>query len=36
MCMFFDITIIKDRHAGIMRNKIAIIDGKILFNGSYN
>lgn len=34
--MFFDITIIQDRHAGIMCNKIAIIDGKILFTGSYN
>ncbi len=24
------------RHAGIMHNKIAIIDGRILFTGSYN
>ncbi len=31
-----DIAIIQDRHGGIMHNKIAIIDGKILFTGSYN
>jgi len=31
-----DIAIIQDRHAGIMHNKIAVIDGKILFTGSYN
>ena len=31
-----DIAIIQDRHAGIMHNKIAIIDGRILFTGSYN
>jgi len=30
------IAIIQDRHAGIMHNKIAIIDGRILFTGSYN
>ena len=30
------ITIIRDRHAGIMHNKIAIIDGRVLFTGSYN
>jgi len=30
------ITVIQDRHAGIMHNKIAIIDGRILFTGSYN
>jgi len=30
------IAVIQDRHAGIMHNKIAIIDGKILFTGSYN
>lgn len=31
-----EIAIIQDRHAGIMHNKIAIIDGRILFTGSYN
>lgn len=31
-----DIAIIQDRHTGIMHNKIAIIDGRILFTGSYN
>ncbi len=31
-----DIAIIQDRHSGIMHNKMAIIDGKILFTGSYN
>jgi len=31
-----DIAVIQDRHAGIMHNKIAIIDGRILFTGSYN
>ena len=31
-----DIAVIQDRHAGIMHNKIAIIDGKVLFTGSYN
>ena len=31
-----DIAIIQDRHAGIMHNKIAVIDGKVLFTGSYN
>jgi len=31
-----DISVIQDRHAGIMHNKIAIIDGRILFTGSYN
>jgi len=31
-----NIAIIQDRHAGIMHNKIAIIDGKVLFTGSYN
>ena len=30
------IAIIQDRHAGIMHNKIAILDGKVLFTGSYN
>jgi len=30
------IAIIQDRHAGIMHNKIAVIDGKVLFTGSYN
>jgi len=30
------IAIIQDRHAGIMHNKIAIIDGRVLFTGSYN
>jgi len=31
-----DIAIIQDRHAGMMHNKIAIIDGRVLFTGSYN
>ena len=31
-----DVVIIQDRHAGIMHNKIAIIDGRVLFTGSYN
>ena len=31
-----DVAIIQDRHAGTMHNKIAIIDGRILFTGSYN
>lgn len=31
-----DIAVIQDRHTGIMHNKIAIIDGRILFTGSYN
>lgn len=30
------INVILDIHAGIMHNKIAIIDGKVLFTGSYN
>lgn len=30
------IAVIQDRHAGIMHNKIAIIDGSILFTGSHN
>lgn len=30
------IAVIQDRHTGIMHNKIAIIDGRILFTGSYN
>ena len=30
------IAVIQDRHAGIMHNKIAVIDGKVLFTGSYN
>ena len=30
------IVVIQGRHAGIMHNKIAIIDGRILFTGSYN
>jgi len=30
------IEVIQDRHAGIMHNKIAVIDGKVLFTGSYN
>jgi len=30
------INVITDIHSGIMHNKIAIIDGKILFAGSYN
>jgi len=30
------INVITDIHSGIMHNKIAIIDGKILFTGSYN
>lgn len=31
-----EIAIIQDRRAGIMHNKIAVIDGKVLFTGSYN
>ncbi len=31
-----NIAIIQDRHAGIIHNKIAIINGRILFTGSYN
>lgn len=31
-----DIFIIQDRHTGIMHNKIILIDGKVLFTGSYN
>ena len=31
-----DIAVIQDRHSGIMHNKIAVIDGKVLFTGSYN
>jgi phosphatidylserine/phosphatidylglycerophosphate/cardiolipin synthase-like enzyme len=30
------IAVIQDRHTGIMHNKIAMIDGRILFTGSYN
>jgi len=30
------LAVIQDRHTGIMYNKIAIIDGRILFTGSYN
>lgn len=30
------INIIQDRHTGLMHNKIILIDGKILFTGSYN
>jgi len=30
------LAVIQDRHAGIMHNKIAVIDGRILFTGSYN
>lgn len=30
------VAVIQDRHSGIMHNKIAIIDGRILFTGSYN
>lgn len=30
------IIVIQDRHAGIMHNKIILIDGKVLFTGSYN
>jgi len=30
------INVITDIHSGIIHNKIAIIDGKILFTGSYN
>jgi len=30
------IEVITDVHAGIMHNKIAIIDGMVLFTGSYN
>jgi phosphatidylserine/phosphatidylglycerophosphate/cardiolipin synthase-like enzyme len=31
-----DIAVIQDRRSGYMHNKIAIIDGRILFTGSYN
>jgi len=31
-----EIAVIQDRRAGIMHNKIAVIDGKVLFTGSYN
>ena len=31
-----NITAIQDRHGGKMHNKIAVIDGKVLFTGSYN
>lgn len=31
-----EIAVIQDRRAGIMHNKIAIIDAKVLFTGSYN
>jgi len=31
-----EIRVIRDIHSGIMHNKIAIIDGKILFTGSFN
>jgi len=31
-----DIAVIQDRRAGIMHNKIAIIDRKVLFTGSYD
>ena len=31
-----DIETIQDRRSGYMHNKIAIIDGRILFTGSYN
>jgi len=34
--LYNNIAVIQDRHAGIMHNKIAIIDGRILFTGSYN
>jgi len=30
------IAVIQDQHSGIMHNKIAVIDGKVLFTGSYN
>lgn len=30
------ISVLQNRHAGIMHNTIAIIDGKVLFTGSYN
>ena len=30
------IAVIQDRRSGYMHNKIAIIDGRILFTGSYN
>ena len=31
-----EIAVIQDRHSGIMHNKIAVIDGRVLFTGSYN
>ena len=31
-----EIAVIQDRRAGIMHNKIILIDGKVLFTGSYN
>jgi len=31
-----DVAVIQDKHTGIIHNKIAIIDGRILFMGSYN
>jgi len=30
------VAVILDRHPGIMHNKIAVIDGRVLFTGSYN
>lgn len=31
-----EIDVIRDIHTGLMHNKIAVIDGKILFTGSFN
>jgi len=31
-----DLETIQDRRSGYMHNKIAIIDGRVLFTGSYN